>query len=144
MASVYSELKEFCQHKIDSGVIVHVDWLQSEFLQTKREITGSDAPFYRICAQAQVASELRRLIGRYDLDREGAKARPEDQMIFPGFQELRKAYTVKRDGRQMIVPVHLMTSEERLMRADQIEEIGRGCLRHAQELRDYDAQARAA
>lgn len=144
MASVYTELKEFCQHKIDSGVIVHVDWLASEFLQTKSDINGGDAGFYWICAQAHVNSELKRLIGKYDLDREGARDRPDHQGILPGFHELRKAYTVKRDGRKLLIPVHLMTSEERLIRADQIEEIGRGCLRHAQELRDFDAQSQAA
>lgn len=133
MTGVYSEVKKFVQDRIDSGVITRVDWLTSEYLGAKEGIEGADAPFYRACAIAHITEVVKRVVGKYD----PKPTRADDQMVFPGFTHMQKAYTVQRNGIHLLVPVDLLTDDEIEARAAEYDAMAKGCRDHARELRNF-------
>lgn len=133
MDSIYTEVREFVQDRIDAGVVTRVDWLTSEYIGTKADVSGGDVPFYRVCAQNHVADIVKRVVGKYD-----AKPKQADrQLVLPGFDHLQKAYTVARDGVVVLVPIALCTTEELRGRADEYDVMAKGCEAHAREIREY-------
>lgn len=139
MDSIYSEVREFVQDRIDSGVITRVDWLTAEYLGGKADIAGDDVSFYRVCAQEHVGRIVKRVVGKYD----AAPDKPDQQLVLPGFDHLQRAYTVSRDGATVLVPINLLTAQELLVRAAEYDEMAKGCRAHAREIREF-VKSRAA
>lgn len=140
MDSIYSEVRKFVQDRVDAGVITRVEWLTTEYLDSKGDLAGGDVPFYRACARAHVNEIVRRVVGKYD-------ARPmkaDEQLILPGFTHLQKSYTIHRDGVNLLVPVDLLLPEELLARADEYEAMADGCKAHAIEIRKFIRSRRLA
>lgn len=61
-----------------------------------------------------------------------------------GYQFLKKAYSVERNGELIIVPIQEMTIAERNERADEYVKMSEGCIGHADELRRYRPPANVA
>jgi len=133
MAGYYSEVREFVSAKVDAGVIVRVDWLTQEFINSKSDVTGDDLPFYRHCATAHIQEMVRRVVGKYDV-----RSKQDDpQTILPGFEHLQRAYTVIRDGANLLVPIDQLNDSELQARADEYDAMAKGCRAHAMEIRQY-------
>ena len=130
--SVYKEVSAFVSQKIASGVIVHVDWLTTEFLSTKDHIEGEDTPFYTICAQHHIRDIAKACIGKYK-----PKPQVDETLTLPGFEYLQKAYPVEREGKSLLIPVHFLTDTELEMRAGEYVTMAKGCEAHAKEIRRY-------
>ena len=130
--SVISEIHKLIDDKISTGVVVNVDWVAAEILSAKKDINGEDAPFYRVCTFREVVRVAKRAIGKY----EAADKTPE-QIVLPGFKHLCKAYPMTRNGVVVLVPVTMCTDQELISRADQFEEMAKGCRAHAREIRSY-------
>lgn len=137
-ASITSEIHRLIDDKIATGVVVNVDWVAAEILSIKCNIEGEDAPFYRVCTYKEVVRLAKRAIGKYDAEDVTA-----EQLVLPGFKHLCRAYPLERDGLVALVPVTMCTSDELLARAAQLEEMAKGCVAHALEIREY-VLARAA
>lgn len=138
--SVRAEIHKLIDEKIATGVAVKVDWIAAEILQLKCDITGEDAPFYRVCTFKEVKREAKRAIGKYD-----ATDRTPEQLALPGFKHLCRAYPISRDEDEiMLVPVTQCSDDELLARADQLDEMAKGCRAHAREIRAYVRARKAA
>lgn len=130
--SVTAEIHKLVDDKIASGVVVHVEWVAAEILNLKCNIDGDDAPFYRVCTFKEVVRLAKRAIGKYD-----AKDTTAEQLVLPGFKHLCKAYPIDRDGVSVLVPITLCTDAELFDRANQLEEMAKGCVAHANEIREF-------
>jgi hypothetical protein len=133
MDSIYTEVRKFVQDRIDSAIITRVEWLTSEYIGSKDKVEGEDLPFYQTCALAHVNEVVKSVVGKF----EPKKTRADDQMIFPGFNHMQKAYTIHRDGVRLLVPVELLTDNEIDARADEYDAMAQGCRDHARELREF-------
>lgn len=63
----------------------------------------------------------------------------DKQLVLNGFEFLQTVYPVIRNNRQMIVSVTNMTDDELDARARELTAMSKGCMRHADELRQYRA-----
>jgi hypothetical protein len=133
MDSIYTEVRKFVQDRVDSGVVTRVDWLSTEYLESKGDVSGGDLEFYRTCALAHVSEVIKKVVGKYD----SKPARAETEVLLPGFEHLQRAYTIKRDGVHLLVPVDQLRPEELLTRAAEYDDMAKGCRAHARELREY-------
>ena len=130
--SVYREVAEFVRKKTDDGAIVQVDWLATEFLGRKDQIDWDDAPFYTVCAHHHIREIAKQCIGKYK-----PKPQTDNQIVLLGFEHLQKAYPVERSGERLLVPVHLLTDDELEARALEYEDMAKGCIAHAKEIRSF-------
>lgn len=133
MKDLYSECRKFVQDRIEQSAVLRTDWLAAEFLETKGEVFGEAVPFYRACAVNVVTDTMKRCVGKYDSRPE----RADDQLILPGFDHLQKAYTVVRDGVNVLVPIDMLTDDEMVARAKEYDAMAVGCRAHAREIREY-------
>lgn len=132
--SVTDEIHKLIDDKLASGVVVRADWVAASILDAKNKISGDDVQFYRVCAYRDVVRIAKRIIGKFEV----TDTTPE-QLILPGFKHLCKAYPMDRDGAVVLVPVDMCTDAELRGRAEQLEEMAKGCRAHAREIFDYVA-----
>lgn len=105
----------------------------AQILALRADVTGKDAHYYISHASKDICAEIRRCINRYnDVEPSG-----EAQLVMDGYENLRVAYSVNRDGEQALVPVELMTDEEIEDRARHFDTMAKTCRVHARELRLY-------
>lgn len=131
---VTGEIRKIVRERVDSGIVVRVEWLTQEILSMKDRIEGDDADFYIACGVSFIKDTVKRVIGDYQPK---AADRQSDQIVMPGFDHLQKAYTVERGGETVLVPVDQLSMEEIEARALELEGMARGCIAHAKELRSY-------
>jgi hypothetical protein len=136
---VTREIRSLVQDRIAAGVIVRVDWFTAEILAMKCNVSGEDADFYIACGADVIRDTVKRCIGDYQ-----PQATTSPQLVMDGFDHLQKAYTVDREGERVLVPVDLLTDQEIEARAAELEEMARGCIAHARELRGYSRIRSAA
>lgn len=129
---VTREIRNIVQDRIDSGVIVRVEWLTTEIMSMKSDIGGSDADFYIACGIDFIKNTVKRVIGGY-----APKPEQNEQIVMDGFDYLQKAYTVTRDDQITLVPVTMLTDDELEMRALEYEAMSKGCIAHAKEIRSF-------
>lgn len=132
--SITPEIHRLVDERIANGVAVHFQWVAQAILDERSNIEGVDAPFYRTCTFNEVVRLVKRAIGKYD-----ATDTTPEQLLFPGFTHLVRAYPVERDGERMLVPVQLLTDEELESRAADLDKMAVGCRLHARELREFAA-----
>lgn len=138
---VTSEIRGIVSDRINSGVIVRVEWLTTEILALKHRITGDDADFYIACGVDFIKDTVKRVVGDY---RPKASAVTDAQIVMDGFDHMQRAYTVTRDDEIVLVPVNLLSDDEIETRALELEGMARGCIAHARELRAFKAERAAA
>ena len=137
--SVTSQVRKFIADKVSRGEIIVVDWLTNEIISNKASIQGDDEPFYRVCAYIHVKDVVKRCIGKYDV-----KPITDSQLTLDGFEHLQVAYTVTRADQIVLVPVNQLSDRELLGRADEYEQMAKGCRAHAREIRSYIASRSVA
>ena len=79
----------------------------------------------------------RRLVGSVLRVFKEAEEEHSEQLLMPGFQHLQKAYLTTRDGRQVIVPLPLLTDEEIDAKCEQMIGMEKGLAKHREELQRY-------
>lgn len=121
---IYQSVRGYIAGKIDAGEVLVIRNLVDAILSAQAPITGSDAMFYQECARREVRNLIRRAI---------YSNRPEDC----GFHYLQAAYSVKRGGEIVLVPVGLLTDAEIDLRTAEYEKMAKGCRAHAREILDY-------
>lgn len=129
---VTREIRRIVQERIDSGVIVRVEWLTTEIMAQKDKIEGDDADFYLACGVDFINKTVKRVIGGY-----APKSSQDAQIVMDGFDHLQKAYTVQRDEQVTLVPVTMLTDVELEARALEYEAMAEGCISHAAEIRAF-------
>ena len=137
--SIFTEVRDFIQSRLDAGIILRADWVTAEILASKTEPECEDADFYLLCARDKIADVVRRCLGKFKPATE-----TDDQLRLPGFDHLQKAYPVERGGESLLVPVDLLTVEELEARAAEYDAMASGCRAHARELREFARRASVA
>jgi hypothetical protein len=136
--NITAEVHKLIDEKVASGAIVYRDWIAQEILASHDDIDGEDAAWYRVCTFKEICRIAKSAIGKYKADDVTS-----DQLLFPGFTHLCKAYPLNREGELVLVPVNQCSDDELLKRADELDKMAKGCVSHAAELREY-VLARAA
>ena len=127
---------EIVTAKIKGGEIVKMEWAVKELIQCMGEITGDGADFHIIAADYYAWRIVKSTVNK--IDAATSAANQSSQMDLSGFDKIQEAYTVKRNGSISLVPVELMTPEEREERASLFEKFAKGLISHARELRRYN------
>jgi hypothetical protein len=130
--NINSEIHKLIDGKIEAGAVVQVHWIAQEVLAKHASIQGDDADWYRVCTFKEVCRIAKSAIGKYKADDQ-----TEQQLLFPGFKHLCRAYPIERDGDQVLVPVEQCTDAELSARADELEKMAKGCRDHAREIREF-------
>ena len=130
--SLYSDIREFIQTKLDAGLILRAEWVTAEIISSKQEPECDDADFYLICARNHISEIVKKCIGKYS-----AKPTTDEQLKLPGFEHMQKAYQVEREGVRLLVPTDYLSDNELLARADEYDAMAIGCRAHAREIRDF-------
>ena len=130
--SLYSDVRDFIQSKLDAGLILRAEWVTAEIIASKAEPECADADFYLICARNHLAEVVKKCIGKYS-----AKPTTDEQLKLPGFEHMQKAYQVEREGVRLLVPTDRLTDAELLARAEEYDLMAVGCRAHARELREF-------
>lgn len=132
--SIYADVRKFVSDLVDSGVETPVEWITSNFLNSRGEIAGEGAALYRYCTRAHVNRIVKKVVGKYDVETRSAS---DTQDPLPGFEYLQRAYTVPRESKTVLVPIYKCTDAELLDRAAECDRQARGCRAHARELRSF-------
>lgn len=118
--------------KIDGGEVVRMQWAVQEILNNFPEVQGGDLDFYLLCARETTTRIVKKVIDLYD--KPGIDG---EQMLLDGYEFLRAAYSVPRDGERQVVPIYLIDDRDLLERAAEFEKQADSLRRHATELRQY-------
>lgn len=122
--------------KIENGEIVKMQWAVKELILSMGKIIGEGTDFYIIAGDHYARRVIKSVVNKLDAATNAAKS--NQQMDLEGFACMQEAYTVKRDGEIDLVPVELMTNEERESRACLFDRFADGLKQHAKELRAYN------
>lgn len=130
--SIRSEMHKIAQDGIAAGEVITLDAIVHAVLETRDDIEGDDAPFYRVNAFDNLKRIAKTVVGKYD-----AKDTTDADVLLLGFEHLCKAYPMMRDRVVALVPVDQCTDIELYARAAQLDEMAKGCVAHAIELREF-------
>ena len=122
--------------KIEHGEIVKMKWAVQELISSMGEIMGDGTDFHLIAADYYAWRVIKKVVNK--LDAATSAVRSHQQMDLEGFSSMQEAYTVKRDGAIALVPVELMTIQEREDRASLYDRGADALKQHAKELRAYN------
>jgi hypothetical protein len=105
----------------------------AEVISKHGRISGPGTEFYQLCAYEHVQRVVKRVVAMFDEgEDEDAK-----QLKLEGFDHLRIAYSMQRDGTRVLVPIADCTDDELLARAQEYDQQARGYIAHAEELRTF-------
>jgi hypothetical protein len=121
--------------KIKDGQIVQMHWAVQELILQQGPISGDGVEFFLFCAREHVYRVVKKIVDRYEC----AESEDGRQIVLAGFEYLQAAYTVKRGGEIQLVPVHLISDDELLMRACEFKKQIIGLNAHAMEIERYVA-----
>lgn len=132
---IFKEVNQIIRSRIDNGQIANPKWVTQAVVMAHADISGADAEWHQVLAYDKVRDIVRECASRYKIKK------PEDGdrqlLLGPQFEFLQVAYAVKRDDEQLVIPTSLLTDEEVEQKAVELEKMGDGCYKHADELRRY-------
>lgn len=120
--------------KLAIGESVAMEWAVQEIIMGRGAITGAGTPFYELCAREYVYEVVKREVNRYE---QGDHDDNDEQMIFAGYDHLRIAYTVLRNGERVLVPIANVSDDELKARAAEFRVQADGLKAHADEIERY-------
>lgn len=143
LGDLRAELRQLIEAEIDAGRSPQRAWIAHALL-CKHPLTATkDREFNMLCRNKAVNEAALEVLRTLRLE-EKDPARVSGQGDLLGYEYLKKAYSVERDGELVIVPIQEMTIAERNARADEYMRMSEGCIGHADELRRYTPTANVA
>ncbi|KAB2671119.1 hypothetical protein F9K77_14290 [Ochrobactrum sp. LMG 5442] len=139
LKTIKQEVAAFISNKVGAQQIVNIDFVIHEIMASKPQFEGEDAEFYLWLAHRELKEIVKSCVAKYN-----AKENASRQISLPGFEYLQVAYPVQRDGDSLLVPIDRMTEAEINERAEEYEVMGKGCFKHASELRGYASKRNAS
>lgn len=136
-----TEIAEMTKEALVANGVVVKKWLVQRVLNGWSPPGGSDAARWLLCGNGHIKATVQRVVSSYALAVKDGGG-DETQLILPGLDHVRAAYLVARDGQQCLVRTDLITDDELLARATELEAMGAGCYAHAREIRRYIAERR--
>src|ERR1035441_2396476 len=128
------EIQSLIEASLGAGVAVQAGWIASEIVRKHPDIRGADKDFYLNCARNHVRDTVRDVTRRYKDD---PRTKPPGQLVLAGFEYVQKAYLVKREDEEFIVPVDQCTDKELDQKIAEYRSMAEGCSKHADELVRY-------
>lgn len=129
------EVSELVTAAIDAGRTCEAAAIALEVLSQWAPVEAEhDADKYTLCAQVHVRQAVASVLRRYRVDNEDATDR---QIILPGMKRLQMAYMIAREGRQVVVPIQQITSEEWDAKQAELRTMAKGLLSHDNEIQRY-------
>lgn len=117
---------------------VSVPWAVQELINSRGEIVGDGTDFFLLCAREHCNRVVKKVVELFNMQTEEHDERAE-QMTLDGFEHLRIAYSVERDGERTLVPINQCTAAELLHRAAEFRRQSKGLEAHAREIERYVA-----
>jgi len=131
-----AELRDIVDDRLARGYPVAPSWIVHAFMKTHplpRSFTlKRGRGFYEFAAPAYVRANIREVLKGFENTTE-----PDPARVLPGFEFLQRAYSVKREEEQVIVPTSQLSDDELEAKAQEYEKMGAGCYEHAAEIRRY-------
>jgi hypothetical protein len=135
-------IRSSIEAELAAGNVVSKGPMIHKIVYAQGPAMGKAADFYTATAYAAVS----RIVG--DLIRH-SKADDGDlgaalQMVMPGWEELKKNYSLVRDGERKLVPLKAMTIAECKLKAAELRVHAAGAMKHADELLAYALELESA
>jgi hypothetical protein len=127
---IKADIAKMVQDAVDQGVVGHVQFFTIQAMNSFGEIQGEGADLYTICARETVVDIVKKVVKKYE-------THASDAPTLKGFEHLRTAYPVHRDGEHLLVPIHLLTDAELEERAEEFIKSAKALRKHAKEIYDY-------
>lgn len=127
---IKDDIRKMVQDTVESGAVGHVQFFTIQAMTNFGKIEGDGADIYTVCARETVVGIVKSVVKKYETHQ-------SDAPTLKGFEHLRTAYPVHREGEHLLVPVHLCTDEELEERAAEFIKAAKGLRKHAKEIRDY-------
>lgn len=131
-------IRKLIADHINAGETVLVSSLVREIEMMKPDIFGADADFYLGLGRRTLTDMVRAAIGKYN-----AIGSKDEQLVLEGFQDMQVAYTFKRNGQVVLVPIDKCTIEELETRAEEFRQMSGSLINHRRELLKYCRERRA-
>ena len=130
---IIEELRLKIKTRVDEGMLTEVPWMVQETICRHGDVKGAKGEEWAMyCMYRDTKRTVKSAINKYgDLEQDDAQA------ILPGMEQLRVAYSMKREDGLVLVPIEQCTDEELEERAGQLEQISISCMKHADEIRIY-------
>lgn len=131
------EAQSIIDEALTQGQVINPDWIANAIVAAHPlpdDFEGDDAEYTEICRWQHTRDVVRQTVGKF---KEAPKSANDEQLVMPGWEHLQKGYLVTRDGEQQLVPVTRLADHELEQKANEYEQMGRGCFAHAQEIRRY-------
>ena len=128
------EISQACDELVTNGQTPK-SWVTEYVMKAHSQVFGVDADMALCCMRETVASHVNKHFSKLKAAEEG-----KPQMPLPGFERLQRRYVITRDNQQTIVSVYDMTDEELEEKAEEMQAMAKGCLKHADELRRFIKQ----
>lgn len=140
-SDLLAEIRRCIDTKIEAGQPVPAGWVATEVAAAHANIIGPDAEFHFYCTRNHVRDQVTKALKHYkcELTKEA-----DPQLVLPGYERLQRAYSILRDGEDVIVPIDALTDEKVELKAAELEAMAAGALKHADELRRYRRKRKAS
>ena len=139
MDSISSKVSLIVDRRLAANEPVELNWVVHEFVQQHNNISGADVEIYRTALYSHVKNIAKRIVKRFDDESE-----VDQETLLPGHEFLRVAYSMSRDGEQVLVPIEQCSNVELLARADEFVRNASGLKEHARELKLFVGTRRVA
>jgi len=128
------EISSMIDELIEKQILINPNSVTSEICENHSDELLDDAPFSTFNNYSNVRREVRKVMSKkLDIDHLNI----DSQLTIEGFKYVQKYYSIERNNDYVGVPVDQLTKTEIHEKADQLNKMGRACLRHSTELQKY-------
>lgn len=134
--SIRGKIRLDIAKRVEVDEITNLETYAGEFLRNHNDIVGGDCDFYLAIAREFVTSEAAKCMKSYSREADEAMVgdEPSADSLLPGFEQMRRAYAVKRGGQRLLVPTLQLTPDEIREKIAQYKKAARGYEKHVEEL----------
>lgn len=142
------EIKTVIDRTLGSGQRVRAAWIATEVCNQHKDIDGDDKDFWQFTGVSGVHGEVRRFLSSVKSDEEDSSRQGDLPFTMPGYEYLQKMYFVSdplnSEEGPVGTPLIEMNDEQIEAKAVEYEKMAAGCTNHANELRRYLKNRKAA
>jgi hypothetical protein len=136
------EIQKIVSDLLTAEQKVNRGWLEHDVLSRHPLPLMKDRDFNIFCRRVAVSRAVREVLRDLKLAAEDPESvAGSGTLPLPGYKHLQQGYPIERDGEFVIVPITLLSRQERLQRAELYRKMALGCQEHADELERYGEAA---
>jgi hypothetical protein len=146
-----NEILEVIQKTITERRPASSAWIAMEICNNHPlpdEWSGDDYEFWMMCGTSGVQSKVRAVVNQLKNEQDKGEQLDLPGILKAGFKHLQEAYFIANQSDEQSIPILLpldqMTDEQIDVKAEEYERMAIGCQEHADELRRYRRDRKAA